>query len=162
MDYIAQANNISVKKSKFCSKYGEGFIGGEKVILQKPETFMNNSGEAISALANFYKLSPEEVIIICDDISLPVGKIRIRTKGSAGGHNGIKSIINHLKTQDFARIKIGVGNPENPEADLANYVLGDFPKKEQEAMFESFKRTNLALVEYIKSGAQAAMNKYNG
>lgn len=111
IDIIAEKYNIDVNRTKFKGEYGEGFINGNKVILLKPYTFMNLSGESVREAIDFYKLTEEEVLIIYDDISLEVGRLRIREKGSAGGHNGIKSIINHIGTDVFTRIKIGVGAP---------------------------------------------------
>ena len=135
-------------------------IGTEKVLLLKPQTFMNNSGESLRDAADFYKVEPEQILVIYDDISLDVGQLRIRMKGSAGGHNGIKSIIAHLKTQDFPRIKIGVGaKPER--MDLADYVLSRFSPAEREKMEESFREGAEAVITFLKDGKDAAMNQYN-
>lgn len=161
IDYISQKHNIDVSKIKFKGLIGEGKIASEKVLLLKPSTFMNLSGESIGEAASFYKIPPENIIILHDDISLPVGTLRIRRKGSAGGHNGLKSIIAHLNSENFPRMKIGVGSPE-PERDLANYVLGKISKTEQEALFSVLERVCDAVYEYIKSGPDSAMNKYNG
>lgn len=161
IDYISQKHNIDVSKIKFKGLCGEGFIGSEKVLLLKPQTFMNLSGESVREAATFYKVPPENIIILHDDISLPVGVLRIRTKGSAGGHNGLKSIIAHLNSQQFGRMKIGVGAPD-PEKDLADYVLGRISKEEEKILFDVLGRVCDATQEYIKSGAQSAMNKYNG
>lgn len=161
IDYLCQEHNIKLTKVKYKSLYGEGIIGGKKVILVKPQTFMNNSGEAISELMSFYKISNENLIIIYDDTSLPVGKLRLRSKGSAGGHNGIKSIISHINSDIFNRIKIGIGAPLHSDFDLADYVLGSFSKQEQKEMFESFKNASAAVAEIINSGITSAMNKYN-
>ncbi len=132
---------------------------GEKVILIKPSTFMNLSGECVREILDFYKLTNEDIIVLYDDISLDVGKIRIREKGSAGGHNGIKNIISHLGTDKFSRIKIGVGQPKG---DLINHVLGNFSKEEREVLEESLDVTKLAVDEIIKEDISSAMNKYNG
>ena len=129
LDAVAAKYNIDVKKVKFNGIYGEGKIEGEKVVLVKPQTFMNLSGECIRDFKNWYKTEDAQIIIIYDDISLPLGKLRIRPKGSAGGHNGVKSIIYQLGSEVFPRIKIGVGAPENPDYDLADYVLGKFSAK---------------------------------
>ncbi len=134
IDKIAEKYNIELNRIKFKSVYGEGFIGGEKVILLKPTTYMNLSGESLRAIMDFYKLSNEDVLVLYDDISLEVGRIRIREKGSAGGHNGIKSIIAHLGSDIFSRIKIGVGQPKS---DLVNHVLGKFSKEEREVLEET-------------------------
>ncbi|MDO5038376.1 aminoacyl-tRNA hydrolase [Clostridium sp.] len=159
VDYIANKYNIDINRKKFKGVYGEGFIEGEKVILIKPSTFMNLSGECVREILDFYKLTNEDIIVLYDDISLDVGKIRIREKGSAGGHNGIKNIISHLGTDKFSRIKIGVGQPKG---DLINHVLGNFSKEEREVLEESLDVTKLAVDEIIKSDISSAMNKYNG
>lgn len=159
VDYIANKYNIDINRKKFKGVYGEGFIEGEKVILIKPSTFMNLSGECVREILDFYKLTNEDIIVLYDDISLDVGKIRIREKGSAGGHNGIKNIISHLGTDKFSRIKIGVGQPKG---DLINHVLGNFSKEEREVLEESLDVTKLAVDEIIKSNISSAMNKYNG
>ena len=139
---------------------GKGFIEGEKVILVQPLTYMNLSGESVRELVDYYKVSPDEIIVIYDDISLDVGQLRIRKKGSAGGHNGIKSIISHLGTEEFPRIKIGVGG--KPQGwDLADYVLSRFPKEEQEAVREALKDTSDACSMILSDGIENAMNQYN-
>ncbi len=139
---------------------GKGFIEGEKVVLAQPVTYMNLSGESTRELLDFYKVSPEEIIVIYDDISLEVGQLRIRKKGSAGGHNGIKSIISHLGTDEFPRIKIGVGNKPK-DWDLADYVLSRFTTDEQPAIREALKDSSDACKMIINSGIEAAMNQYN-
>ncbi|MGL4572943.1 MAG: aminoacyl-tRNA hydrolase [Clostridium sp.] len=159
IDYIASKYNIDINRKKFKGICGEGFIGTEKVILIKPTTYMNLSGECLREVLDFYKLTNDDILVIYDDISLDVGRLRIRPKGSAGGHNGIKSIISHLGTDEFARIKIGVGQPKG---DLVNHVLGKFSKEENEVLEESLEATNLAANEIIKENTQSAMNKYNG
>ncbi len=160
IDYISQKNNIPVTKIKHKALIGEGMIAGEKVVLAKPQTFMNLSGESIREIASWYKIENEKIIIIYDDISLDVGKLRIREKGSAGGHNGIKSIILNLNSDVFGRMKIGVGG--KPEGyDLADYVLGKIPKEQQETVFSILERVNDAVYEYIKNGAALAMSRYN-
>lgn len=161
IDYIADQNKIQIKKLKYKSLYGELNVKGEKVIFVKPQTYMNLSGESIRDFCNFYKIPPENVIIICDDISLPSGKVRIRRKGSAGGHNGLKSIIYQLNSDNFPRIKIGVGSPEHKEYDLADYVLGRFGKEEIPVLEESIIKTSGAVFEIINSGVDSAMNKYS-
>lgn len=159
IDSIANKYNIDVNRIKFKGEYGEGFIGSEKVILLKPTTYMNLSGESIREIVDFYKLTNEDILVIYDDISLDVGKLRIRKKGSAGGHNGIKSIISHLGTDEFSRIKIGVGQPKG---DLVNHVLGVFSKDELEVLQESLEATIGAAECVIKEDTQSAMNKFNG
>ena len=159
VDYIADKYNIDINRKKFKGVYGEGFIGNEKVILMKPTTYMNLSGECIREVIDFYKLSNEDILVIYDDISLDLGKIRIRRKGSAGGHNGIKSIIAHVGSDEFSRIKIGVGQPKG---DLVNYVLGKFSKEEKEVLEEVLEVSKLATDTIIREDINSAMNKYNG
>jgi PTH1 family peptidyl-tRNA hydrolase len=139
---------------------GKGYIEGEKVILAQPMTYMNLSGESVRELVDFYKVTPEEVIVIYDDISLEVGQLRIRKKGSAGGHNGMKSIIAHLGTDEFPRIKVGVG--DKPQGwDLADHVLSHFPKEDQETVRDALKATSDACKMIITEGIEPAMNQYN-
>ena len=159
IDIIAEKYNIDVNRTKFKGEYGEGFINGNKVILLKPYTFMNLSGESVREAIDFYKLTEEEVLIIYDDISLEVGRLRIREKGSAGGHNGIKSIINHIGTDVFTRIKIGVGAPKG---DLVNHVLGKFSKEEVNILKQTLDVVAKATEYIIANGAKDAMNKFNG
>ncbi len=161
IDYLADKLGIKVKKLKFKAIYGEGTIGSEKVILAKPQTYMNLSGESVREFANFYKIPNENIIIIHDDISLSAGRLRIREKGSAGGHNGLKSIIYQLSSDEFVRIKIGVGAPQNKDYELADYVLGRFTKEEIPVLEESIKKAAESVEEIIKNGAQSAMNKFN-
>lgn len=161
IDHLADKLGIKVKKLKFKAIYGEGVIGGEKVLLVKPQTYMNLSGESVRDFVNFYKIPNENIIIIHDDISLAAGRLRIREKGSAGGHNGLKSIIYQLSTDEFIRIKIGVGTPENKDHELADYVLGRFTKEEIPVLEESIIKASMSVEEIIKNGAQSAMNKFN-
>lgn len=161
IDRIADEYHISLNDAKHKSICGSGIIAGQKVLLMKPQTYMNNSGEAIGAALRFYKLDPaSQLLVIFDDISLEPGYLRIRLKGSAGGHNGIKSIIAHAGTQEFARIKIGVG--AKPDGwDLADHVLSRFPKEEREAV-EDVMKDAVAAAEIIVAGdANQAMNIYN-
>ncbi len=160
IDLLAEKLGIDLTEKKHRAYCGKGMIGTEKVLLLKPQTFMNNSGESLRDAADFYKVEPEQILVIYDDISLEPGQLRIRMKGSAGGHNGIKSIIAHLKTQDFPRIKIGVGaKPER--MDLADYVLSRFSSAEREKMEESFREGAEAVITFLKDGKDAAMNQYN-
>ena len=161
IDVIAAKNNIAVSERKHKAIIGKGFVGGQKVVLVKPQTYMNLSGESVREVIDFYKIDEKsELIVISDDVSLDVGQIRIRKKGSAGGHNGLKNIILHLGHDEFHRVKMGVG--EKPEGyDLADYVLGHFPKEEREIMDESAKRAADAIEVMIMDGADAAMNLYN-
>lgn len=160
IDELADRLGVCVSDRKHKALCGKGMIGGEKVILAKPQTFMNLSGESVRALVDFYKPDPDHIIIVYDDISLREGQLRIRLKGSAGGHNGIKSIISHLGTQEFPRIRVGVG--EKPEQmDLADYVLGHFSKGEKEVMDEAFQEAACAACMMIEDGADKAMNRFN-
>ena len=161
IDVLADKLNTSVDEKKFKGLYGKGIIAGEKVILLKPQTFMNLSGESVREAADFYKVDPEhELIVLYDDISLSPGQIRIRKKGSAGGHNGIKNIIAQLGTQNFLRVKIGVG--EKPKGwDLAQYVLGHFPDDERKMVDEAIERTAKAVELLLQDEVDKAMNEYN-
>ncbi len=161
IDKIAKENGISVDVLKHKALCGKGIIGGQKVLLMKPQTFMNNSGEALREAVDFYKVDTEtEVIIIYDDISLSEGRLRIRAKGSAGGHNGIKSIIAHLGTEKFKRVRIGIG--EKPDKmDLADYVLGRFSGEKRIDIEEAIEKTSTAIRIMIEQDINAAMNQYN-
>ena len=160
IDVLADKLNTSVDEKKFKGLYGRGIIAGEKVILLKPQTFMNLSGESVREAADFYKVDPEHIIVIYDDISLNPGQIRIRKKGSAGGHNGIKNMIAQLGTDTFQRIKVGVG--EKPKGyDLAAYVLGHFHGEDLELMEEGYEKAISATEEILKGEIDAAMNEYN-
>lgn len=161
LDYLSDALGIKINRSKFKALVGEGSIGDKRVLLMQPQTFMNNSGEAVIEAVNFYKIKPENVIVIFDDISLPVGRMRIRKNGSAGGHNGIKSIIAHLGTQDFPRVKIGVGEKPHKEMDLADWVLSRFGQDEQKLLFEKFGDATEAVKLMVLGETEEAMNKYN-
>lgn len=159
VDYIADKYNIELNRIKFKGIFGEGMINGKKVILLKPTTYMNLSGESIREVVNFYKISNEDIIIIYDDISLEVGRLRIREKGSHGGHNGIKSIIANLSTDVFPRVKIGVGGPKG---DLVSHVLGKFSNSEIEILRETIIATSEAVSTMITKDTNEAMNKFNG
>ncbi|WP_066889700.1 aminoacyl-tRNA hydrolase [Clostridium nigeriense] len=159
IDYMSKKYNIDVNRTKFKGVFGEGFINNKKVVLLKPSTYMNLSGESIREAINFYKLESEEVLVIYDDVSLEVGKIRIREKGSAGGHNGIKSIISNMSTDIFPRIKIGVGQPKG---DLVSHVLGRFSQEEIQDLNEVIEASSQAVEIIIKDGTKEAMNKLNG
>ena len=144
------------------SMIGKGTIAGQKVILMKPLTYMNLSGEAIREVVSYYKVDPHShLIVISDDIDLPVGHLRIRKKGSAGGHNGLKNIIQHLGDNEFTRIRIGVGGKPNPPADLANHVLGHFTGEDRATMEEAYKKAADAIECALKEGPDKAMNLFN-
>lgn len=159
--HLAAKHSVSLSKSKFRAVYGEGIIGGEKAIISMPQTYMNLSGDSVAEMAAFYKIPPANIIIIHDDISLTPGRLRIRGKGSAGGHNGLKSIIARLGSDEFARIKIGVGAPTHAEYDLADFVLGKFSPEEQKIIAPILENAVDAVECMIKSGIDRAMNKYN-
>lgn len=161
IDEIAAKHRISVSEKKHKALIGKGIIGGEKVILVKPQTFMNLSGESIREIIDYYKIEEKtELIVISDDISMDTGAVRIRKKGSAGGHNGLKNIILHLGHDEFQRIKIGVGE-KRAGYDLADYVLGNFDKEESELIAESIKSAAEAVEVMMTDGADAAMNRFN-
>lgn len=161
IDRLADRYRIPVETKKFQALCGAGVIEGEKVLLVKPQTYMNLSGESVRAACDFYKADPEEALIVLyDDISLPPGQLRIRKKGSAGGHNGMKSIIQHLNTQVFKRVKIGVG--EKPAGyDLADYVLSRFSKAEWTEMDEAFVRAAQAAAQLLAGDTDRVMNEFN-
>ena len=161
LDELADRYNIDVREKAHKALIGKGMIEGNKVILVKPQTYMNLSGESIRSVMDYYKTEPSEFIVIYDDISLDVGQLRIRKKGSAGGHNGIKNIIAHLGTQEFPRIKVGVGD-KPPRMDLADYVLSRFSKEDREKMEQAFKDAAEAVEVMIAEGPDAAMNQFNG
>lgn len=161
IDELAEQYNITVDIVKHKGLYGKGKIQGQSVILLKPMTFMNLSGESVVAVANYYKIAPEDIIVIYDDINLDVGRLRIREKGSAGGHNGIKNIIAHLGTDTFPRIRVGVGM-KPPRMDLADYVLSRFSKEEQEKMDCGYDNACSALELLVVDEIAKAMNDYNG
>lgn len=161
LEYLSEKMNVKITRSKFKALVGEGEISGKRVLFMKPQTFMNNSGEAVRDAADFYKIPPQNIIVIYDDISLQPGKMRIRQKGSDGGHNGIKSIIYHLNSNEFPRIKIGVGAKPNPEYDLADWVLGNIAKDDQEATFKCIENAYKALPYMIEGKTEQAMGLFN-
>jgi len=162
VDMIASKNGTDIKKLKHKALTESVYIGSEKVILAKPQTYMNLSGESIRDIAEFYKIEPENVIIICDDISIPLGKIRIRPKGTDGGHNGLKSIIYQLQSDKFTRIRVGVGAPQHKDYDLADYVLGKFSPDEIKILTPILKSMDEIVTCVIRNSCQDAMNKFNG
>lgn len=161
IDTIAENIRAEVKKLKFKSLTGDVMLGGVRCLLMKPTTFMNNSGEAVREALNFYKLPPERLIVIYDDISMDVGRTRIRRKGSDGGHNGIKSIILCTNSDSFPRIKIGVGAKPHPDYDLADWVLSPFLKEQAEALESSLSNAAKAAELMVQDKTDEAMNKYN-
>lgn len=161
LDLLAEKYSISIKKLKFKSLMGEGRIEGKRCLLLKPQTFMNLSGEAVRDAAEFYKIPTENIIVICDDISLEPGKLRIRRKGSAGGQNGMKNIIYHLKSDNFPRIKVGIGAKPNPDYDLADWVLSRFTSSEAKLIKQVAENTAGAVELMVKGNIDKAMSDYN-
>lgn len=162
LDALGKEWGISIIKSKFKGLYGTGTVEGHKVILLKPMTYMNLSGESVRAVADFYKIPPQRVLILCDDITQAPGKLRIRKQGSAGGHNGLKSIIAQLSSQEFPRIRIGVGEKPSPDADLANWVLGHFTPDEAQAVANRHKDIAQAACMIMEGEFEKAMSRFNG
>lgn len=160
VELLAEQKGVKLNKVKFKSAYNLMGFAGARCLVMKPQTYMNLSGEAVREAAQFYKIPPERVLVIYDDVSLPVGKLRVRPTGSAGGHNGIKNIIAHLGTQDFPRIKIGTGAPEDKDG-MIDWVTGVPSQKEREILLESFKRAIKAAECVIEYGCQRAMNDFN-
>lgn len=161
LSYISKKVNTDITKSKFKALFTECIIEGKRVILLLPQTFMNLSGEAVRAAMDFYKIPIENVLVVFDDISLACGKLRIRKSGSAGGHNGLKSIIEHTGSDAFPRIKIGVGEKPHPEMDLADWVLSSFTKDEQNVLTQKFENVFKATELIVKGDITGAMNNYN-
>lgn len=157
---LSEEYKIEVNKNKFDALFAAGNIEGEKVILLKPQTYMNLSGKSIIQVINFYKIPLENVLIIYDDIDIEPGLIRIRKKGSSGSHNGMKSVVAELNSQDFPRIRVGIGKP-NYNNDMINYVIGVVPKEEQIQLEEGTKKAKEAVIEVLKNGIDTAMNKFN-
>ena len=158
------ADNLGVKidRAKFQALIGQGTVAGHRVVLMQPQTYMNNSGLAVRQAADFYKVPTERVLVLFDDIDLDVGRLRIRGKGSAGGHNGIKSIIACLHSQDFPRIKIGVGAKPHPDYDLADWVLSRFTAQELKSLDPAIDRAAEAVETVLKEGIERAASRYNG
>ena len=160
-DYIADEKRVKLNKIKFKASYNILTIGGEKCLLMKPNTYMNLSGDAVKEAATFYKVPADHIIVIFDDCSLPCGKLRIRQNGSAGGHNGIKSIIAQLGTDAFPRIKIGVGEKPHPDYDMADWVLSAFSEQDKKLLKPAVENAAKALEVFISDGPDRAMNKFN-
>lgn len=160
-DALAKAKGISVNRARFRALTASCTLGEESVLLMKPQTYMNLSGEAVQQAAAFYKVKAENIIVVSDEVSLPIGKLRIRQKGSAGGHNGLKNIIQCLGTDQFPRIRMGVGGPPHPDYDMADWVLSTFKNQDAADMEQAAKRAAEAVECYITQGPQKAMNFYN-
>ena len=161
IDLIAEDLDIPVQRLKFKALTNTADLGDEKVLLMKPVTFMNLSGEAVEQAAAFYKVPPERIIVISDEVALPPGKLRIRQSGSAGGHNGLKNIIAHLHSDQFPRIRLGVGGKPHPDYDMADWVLGRLQGEDRKILDEAAKRAADAAACFLKDGPQKAMNRYN-
>lgn len=162
LDLLAEKLSIRVDKLKFQGLYGQGTYQGKKVYLLKPQTFMNLSGRSVVQLSAYFGIPPQQIIVLFDDISLAPGRLRIRPDGSAGGHNGIKSIIQELGSQAFPRVKIGVGSKPNPEFDLADWVLSTFSAQEEKALAVSLNNAADAALAILDSGVPEAANRFNG
>ena len=161
VDLLEEQLNVKLNKVKFKSAYNIVRFGGQKCLVMKPQTYMNLSGEAVHEAVQFYKIPADHVMVIYDDVSLPVGKLRVRPTGSAGGHNGIKNIIAHLGTQEFPRIKIGTGAPSGGGAEMIDWVIGVPSQAERKILVESFENAVKAAEDIIENGCQKAMNDYN-
>ncbi len=161
IDQIADDLDIPVQRLKFKALTNTASLGGQTVLLMKPVTYMNLSGEAVAPAAAFYKIPPERIIVLSDEVSLPPGKLRIRQSGSAGGHNGLKSVIAHLHSDQFPRIRLGVGGKPHPDYDMADWVLGKPQGEDRKAIDDAVKRAAQAVELYIKEGPQAAMSRFN-
>ena len=161
-DELGERHNVPIQRLKFRALTNTITVGDEKVLLMKPVTYMNLSGEAVHEAAAFYKIPPEHVLVISDEVSLAPGKIRVRRSGSAGGHNGLKNIIAHLGTDQFPRIRLGVGQKPHPDYDMADWVLGKFQGEDKKAVEEAVKRAADAAECLIREGVDKAMNRYNG
>ena len=160
-DLLAEKKSEKFDRLKFKALTGTVELGGERVLVMKPQTYMTLSGEAVGEAVRFYKIPPERVLVISDDVSLPLGKMRIRANGSAGGHNGLKNIIQHLGTDAFPRIKVGVGAPAHPEHEMVDWVIGKFSKDERKALDDMLKKTVDAAECVIRDGVQKAQNRFN-
>ena len=160
-DAMAKELNVSINKLRFKALTAQVEIGGEKVLLMKPQTYMNLSGEAVIQAAKFYKISPEHIIVVSDEVAMPIGKLRIRKSGSAGGHNGLKNIIQHLGTDQFPRIKVGVGAPGQAGYDVVDWVIGRPLGEDQKVLMEALDRAGDAAEVLISQGPDRAMNRFN-
>lgn len=162
MESLARRLGCPLDRVKFQGRMGQCTHGGQKLVLLLPQTFMNLSGNAVAEAVRFYRLPPERVLVLCDDISLEPGRLRVRGSGSAGGHNGLKNIIAHLGTDQFPRVKVGVGNKPRPDSDMAAWVLGKFTGPDREAMEAAVKKAADAVTCLIEQGADKAMAQFNG
>ncbi|MBE6594630.1 MAG: aminoacyl-tRNA hydrolase [Ruminococcaceae bacterium] len=162
LDYMAERLGVKVDRLRFKALTAEATVGGVRVLLMKPQTFMNNSGEAVREAAAFYHIPPENVIVICDDINLDVGRLRVRGKGSDGGQKGVRSIIYHLNADTFPRVKVGVGKKPHPEMELADWVLSGFSAEEQKVLFDLFSAVEDGVRLLLQGKLDDAMQRCNG
>ncbi len=160
-DELGERGRFPIQRLKFKALTNTAVIGGQGVLVMKPVTYMNLSGEAVGEAARFYKLAPDHVLVISDDVDLPLGKLRIRAGGSAGGHNGLKSIIQHLGSDQFPRLKVGVGGKPHPDYDMADWVLGKLQGEDKKVMDEAVRRAADGVECLLGEGAQRAMNRFN-
>ena len=161
LDILSLRYSFTISKAKCFALVGEWLFEGKKILCVKPQTYMNRSGESVLRLMDYYDIPLERLLVICDDVDLPVGRIRIRAKGSAGTHNGLKSVIYHLQSEEFARVRIGIGSPP-PEMDMADYVLGHYTKEEQELMFKVFNTAADAVSGFFSRGIRSVQRGFNG
>ena len=162
IDRLSERYNIDVTMEKHRALIGKGMIAGQKVILVKPQTYMNLSGNSVVKAASFYKIPPQNIVVIHDDMDLLPGQVKAKKGGGAGGHNGLKNIIQHLGTDQFPRVKVGVGNKPRPDSDMAAWVLGKFTGPDREAMEAAVKKAADAVTCLIEQGADKAMAQFNG
>jgi PTH1 family peptidyl-tRNA hydrolase len=160
VDYIAQRHGISVERKRFQALLGEGMLDGHRVILAKPLTFMNESGQAVGPLSHWYKIAPEQILVIYDDLDLPLGKVRVRPNGSSGGHHGIESVIAGLGSRDFGRVRVGIGRPEM--GDPIDYVLNDFGREQVPVIEKTYDLVEQIVLCSLRQGIKEAMNTFNG
>ncbi|MBP1758696.1 MAG: aminoacyl-tRNA hydrolase [Firmicutes bacterium] len=161
VDELADRKNLPIQKLRFRALTNTAQMGDHKVLLMKPTTYMNLSGQSVGEAARFYKIPPDRIIVISDDVDLPVGRLRVRRRGSAGGHNGLKSLIQHLGSEDFPRIKIGVGGKPHPDYDMADWVLGRFTDGDQKRINQAVEAAADAVTLYLSQGPEEAMSRYN-
>ena len=160
-DQLGERADLPIQRLRFKALTNTAVLGGQGALVMKPVTYMNLSGEAVGEAARFYKLDPAHVLVVSDDVDLPLGKLRIRTGGSAGGHNGLKSIIRHLGTDQFPRLKVGVGGKPHPDYDMADWVLGRLQGEDKKVMDQAVKRAADAVECFLRDGPQKAMNQFN-
>ncbi len=161
LDELARRYGVVIGKRAFSSLAGEALVGGERVFLLKPQTYMNRSGEAVQAAWRYHRLEPSQLLVVCDDLDMALGKVRLRPQGSSGGHRGLQSIADHLGTTEYPRLKIGIGRPEARD-DVVDYVLGSVSGDEREALAQAVARAADAVEAVLADGVEAAMNRFNG